>query len=218
MSPTVLPCGRSLIVKICGLTRPREAVLAARLGADWLGFIFHPGSPRYVALAVPASLEGLPARKVGVFVHQEAGEVRAAMDAAGLSMAQLHGGQDPEFCRRVGAERVIRVFWPERHPTRESLMEEMHAFRDAAAYFLLDAGTSGGGHGRALDPAFLEGLESPVPLILAGGLSPENAARAAALPGIAGLDVNSGVESAPGVKDIAKLEALFHLLKQEQPS
>lgn len=215
---------KRLLVKVCGLTREEDVRRADELGADLLGFIFHKKSPRNVDPAFVAALPKTSARKVGVFVDQDADEVRAIMDAARLDLAQLHGDQDRAFCVRVGASRVIRVFWPARHAALEdartadglpgrALADEMRTYADAAAFFLLDAGTSGGGHGQAFDPGLLAGLESPCPVFVAGGLGPQNLAIALALPGIAGVDLNSGVESAPGVKDPDKLGAAFALLK-----
>ena len=133
--------------------------------------------------------------------------VRLALDEARLNYVQLHGGQDPEFCRAVGFERVIKVFWPERYASLDDLAQDMARFADCAM-FLLDAGTSGGGHGRSLDLAALARLKSPRPWLLAGGLGPDNvgaAIEACANANLAGADLNSGVESAPGLKDIEKV-------------
>lgn len=208
------------LIKVCGLTDLENALMVSRLCVDMLGFIFHKQSPRNVSPSFPAMLTPPGVRKVGVFVRQSPEETARIMARGRLDLAQLHGGQDVEFCKRVGAERVIRVFWPERHAgcgdPRGALEEEMAAFADAAAFFLLDAGKAGGGHGTALDFTALENLKSPRPLLLAGGLGPDNAARAFFMHtegGFAGFDLNSGVESAPGIKDKDKLEETLLLLK-----
>ncbi|EGJ50203.1 phosphoribosylanthranilate isomerase [Desulfocurvibacter africanus] len=198
------------MIKVCGMTRPEDVRLCAEAGADLLGFIFHPASPRFVTPDFPASLEPEAlgqARKVGVFVKESVVEVRHTLDEARLDYVQLHGGQDQKFCRSVGFERVIKVFWPERYASLDELAEDMARFADCAL-FLLDAGTSGGGHGRSLDFAALAKLDSPRPWLLAGGLGPKNvraAVEACAKANLAGVDLNSGVESAPGLKDIEKV-------------
>ncbi|MDR3038129.1 MAG: phosphoribosylanthranilate isomerase [Candidatus Adiutrix sp.] len=198
-----MPARPRYILKICGLTRAEDAFMSAALGADWLGFIFHPASPRRVAAAEVAGFETGGAKRVGVFVDQSPAEVRRLMAEARLDLAQLHGGQGPEFCREVGAERVIRVFWPQRYPRAADLEAEMAAYRDAAAYFIFDAGLSGGGHGRGLDIDSLTALSPPRPWLLAGGLTAAGARAAAAKnpAGLAGFDFNSKVETSPGVKD-----------------
>ncbi len=236
------------MIKVCGITRREDARLCAEAGADLLGFIFHPGSPRFVRPDFPASLgpDDLgQARKVGVFVRQSAEEVCHVMDEAGLDYAQLHGGQGPEFCRAVGPERVIKVFWPERCASLAELEADMARFPDCAL-FLLDAGTSGGGHGRNLDCAALADLHSPRPWLLAGGLGPDNLIQAiqacapakvenaramngqrvgrapgdganAAGASLAGIDLNSGLESAPGVKDSEKVRTAIAACRRSNP-
>jgi phosphoribosylanthranilate isomerase len=202
----------SLLVKVCGMTLPEQVAAIDDMGADFLGFIFAAKSPRRVPPERVASIARGRARRVGVFVEQDADEVRRVMDAAGLDFAQLHGGQDENFCQAVGSERVVKVFWPGRHETLASLEEEMARFADLCALMLLDSGTSGGGHGQSLDFAALAGLAAPRPWLLAGGLSPQNAERAAREARPAGLDLNSGVESAPGVKDLKMISTLFQII------
>lgn len=191
------------LVKVCGLTSPEQAAALDALGVDFLGFIFAARSPRKVAPELVAAMARGRARRVGVFAGLAAPEVLAIMDRAGLDLAQLQDDQDPDFCRAVGPRRVVKVFWPQRFASRLELETEIARFADCCAYVLLDAGTSGGGHGRSLDFAVLSGLRSPRPWLLAGGLSPDNVAQAASLAAPDGFDLNSGVESAPGVKDVA---------------
>lgn len=202
-----------MIVKVCGLTRPEDARLAAALGADLAGFVFHENSPRNVAADLPAALDLGGTKKVGVFVSQSPDEVKRIMDEARLDLAQLHGGQDRDFCRAVGPERVIRVFWPQRYESAADLAGELERFAECAAYYLLDSGTSGGGHGTRLDTRRLAGLESPLPWLLAGGLDHQTAAPAARGTTAHGVDLNSGLESAPGVKDHARMQAALAALK-----
>lgn len=202
-----------LLVKVCGLTRQQDADACADAGVDLCGFIFHPASPRGVTPAVAAGLHSHGMARVGVFVKQSADEVLAVMDAARLDFAQLHGGQDAAFCDRVGPERVIRAAWPQRHvdpaghADRSALEAELAGLAPHVRCFLLDAGTSGGGHGATMDWSALRGLAPGAPWLLAGGLTPDNVASAVAACGghapamLMGVDLNSGVESAPGQKD-----------------
>ncbi|WP_243439591.1 phosphoribosylanthranilate isomerase [Fundidesulfovibrio soli] len=193
------------MIKVCGMTLPEQVAAIDALGADFLGFIFAAKSPRCVTPGHVASIARGRARRVGVFVEQSAAEVLSIMDEAGLDFAQLHAGQDEAFCREIGPERVIRAFWPQRHASLAELEAELARFADSCAMMLLDAGASGGGHGTSLDFSALAGLKVPRPWLLAGGLSPLNAQEALELARPAGLDINSGVETAPGVKDLDKV-------------
>jgi phosphoribosylanthranilate isomerase len=210
------------LVKICGMTRPEDARLAAALGADMLGFIFHPGSPRCVAPEFPASLDHAVdlrgARKVGVFVSQSVDEILALMQAGGLDLAQLHGGQDEAFCRAIGPERVIKVLWPEKAASAEAFQAEVNSFAPYSRLLLADAGDGGGGHGRAIEGDTLAGATFPVPWLLAGGLTPETLPDMLRRFRPSGVDINSGVESAPGIKDATKLRAAFAAIQAARAS
>lgn len=200
------------LIKICGLTRAEDAAFCAAAGADWLGFIFHPKSPRFVTPEKAASLETGPALRVGVFVDQSPDEVKRIMAQARLDLAQLHGGQNGQFVRRVGPERVILVRWPERYQNPEQMAADLEG---DAAYLLLDAGRDGGGHGRSLGLAALGNLDRP--WILAGGLTAEKAAAIdkQTLPNLIGFDLNSGLETSPGVKDHRLVRAAIDALRGE---
>ena len=193
------------LVKVCGMTRAEDVLGCTKAGADLLGFIFAAKSPRRVTPAQAAALPRTTAKRVGVFVEQTLAEVLAIMDEADLDLAQLHGGQDVAFCRAVGPDRVIRAFWPQKHPDLGSLAAEIAPFAGAVRFALLDAGTAGGGHGKSLDFATLAALSPPMPWLLAGGLGPDNLAEAIRIARPHGVDLNSGVESSPGLKDLAKV-------------
>lgn len=203
----------SLLLKVCGMTLPEQVEAIDKLGVDLLGFIFAKKSPRCVTPEHVAGIARGNAKRVGVFVEQDADEVNRIMDEAGLDYAQLHGGQDEAFCRAVGPQRVIRVFWPQRYDSLEALERDLARYADLCAHMLLDSGTSGGGHGTSLDFAALAKLAAPRPWLLAGGLSPANAALAVQQARPDGLDVNSGVESAPGVKNIETVERVIQITK-----
>lgn len=214
-----------LLAKVCGLTRGEDARLAAALGADMLGFIFHPKSPRNVDPALPAGLDRTldlrGALKVGVFVGQTADEALALMAAGGLDLAQLHGGQDEAFCRAVGPERVVKALWPERAANVNDFQAEVDRFASCCRLFLVDAGGGGGGHGRVVDGRAAEILAAtrfPRPWLLAGGIGPATLEEALLRLRPAGVDMNSGVECAPGVKDKNLLRAAFDALRTAQSS
>ena len=201
------------LVKICGMTRPEDVIGCAEAGADLLGFIFAAKSPRRLTAAQAAALPRTTAKRVGVFVEQTLDEVLAVMDAADLDFAQLHGGQDATFCRAVGPQRVIRAFWPQKHPDTASLAAEVQRFAGAIRYALLDAGTSGGGHGVSLPFAPLAEFSPSMPWLLAGGPGPDNVAEAVAQARPHGVDLNSGVESSPGLKELAKVRRSLWAVK-----
>lgn len=215
-----------LLVKVCGMVREEDALVCAGLGADLLGFIFHPGSPRNTTPEFPARLRLPGLRKVGVFVGQNPVEALQTMAAGRLDLAQLHGGQTESYCaalaQRMGPERIIKVFWPEKAASPEAFQAELERYAPYCGLMLVDAGAGGGGHGRGIGDKgaeILAGAKFPRPWLLAGGLNPENITdRLSRFPasgtrpesqGLAGLDLNSGVESAPGFKDENLLRAAF---------
>ena len=197
------------LVKVCGLRRPEDVTLCEELGVDWTGFIFYPPSPRDVTPDHVATLPRGRAARVGVFVLPSAQEVREIMDRAELDLAQLHGGQDQRFCEQVGPERVIKVFWPQRCPDLADLEWDMAAFESSCRAVLLDAGTAVGGHGVSLDFGSLARLTFPRPWLLAGGLGPENIQEAVRRCRPWGVDLNSGVEEAPGRKSPVLLRSVL---------
>ena len=203
------------LVKICGMTRMQDVELCAKLGADLLGFIFHPGSPRNVDPDFVASVKtGIT--KVGVFVEQTAKEVLDTMERCGLHAAQLHGGQDTTFCWQVGADRVIRVFWPQTYASPTALARDLDDYAEVCGHYLLDAGGKAqGGTGQSIDFSSLQDIEIHTPWFLAGGIGPHNLREALTL-NPSGLDINSGVEREPGIKDEEKLREGFAILAEVQ--
>lgn len=199
-----------MLIKVCGLTRATDVAFCEALGVDLVGFIFHPGSPRQVDPAWVASVR-TRCRKVAVVTAPCLDTVARLVETARVDMVQLHGPYPPEAAGILGPARTIAVLWPEAHATAETLQEAAARWAGRCAYLLLDAGRSGGGHGRPLRlPWPVSPL--PVPWILAGGLGPATIAAARTL-GPAGIDLNSGVESAPGIKDPAKLSAAITIAR-----
>lgn len=195
-------------VKICGITRREDALAAAEAGADAVGFVFYPGSPRCIRMDRAAEISrGLPpfVSRVGVFVNPTEQEVRETVTTAGLSAIQFHGEESPEFCARFAPVPVIKAF---RIRGEESL-EELQGYERVQAW-LLDAWVKGarGGTGERFNWALASRARAHgLPILLAGGLTPENAAQAARDVQPFALDVSSGVEKAPGLKDAAKIRA-----------
>lgn len=202
-------------IKICGQTSAASAEASLAMGASFLGFIFHRSSPRCISPERAAGISTHSARRVGVFVRQQAAEIRETMQRAGLHYAQLHGRQSVEDAQRIGPERVIRVLWPQACADTAELQRLLDAWAPHCAYFLLDAGSApgSGGTGRALEVAQLAQLRIPRPWLLAGGLSAGNIPRALAQCAPDGLDLNTGVELAPGLKHPPLILAAMRALR-----
>lgn len=199
------------LCKVCGLTREEDVRLCHELGVDFTGFIFVPSSPRKVSPEFVAKLPAGASGRVGVFSGFTPEEVIENTRQAGLDLIQLHGGESPEFCAAVGTERVIKVLWPE-SCTADELRRQVNTFAPFCAYFLLDAGKGGGGSGKTLqlDPALC--ANSPRPLILAGGLGPDNLRGAINAYQPHGVDLNSALEISPGIKDPEKIRRAVDIL------
>lgn len=201
-----------MIIKVCGMTRHEDVEFCDALGIDLLGFIFHPESPRNVAPEWAASQKPGRALKTGVFVGQGVEEISTIARAAGLDLLQLHGGHTVQQCRALGPKRVIKTLWPQRYATTELLLADMLLFAPVCRAILLDSGKSGGGHGTSLNATDLQRLKCPHPWYLAGGLGPHNL-TAMKFTGASGFDLNSGVESLPGIKDHDKVRSSFNILR-----
>ena len=196
-------------IKICGITNLEDAILAAELGADALGFIFYAQSPRKVdaetACSIIAQLPPFVAA-VGVFVDETAAVVQELAARAGLDWVQLHGQESPDYCRNLG-HKVIKGF----RIQDEGSLSRLADYRGAAQALLLDTYKKGqvGGTGETFDWHLARKAKRYGPIILAGGLTSENVAQAIATAGPAAVDTASGTEAAPGKKDPAKLRAFF---------
>jgi phosphoribosylanthranilate isomerase len=187
-------------IKICGLTREEDLRFCEKSGIDFGGFIFHSPSPRYIPPRKAGELSGLSGGRVGVFVRQSAQEIIDTVHAADLDFIQLHGGQDVHFCRRLPSDRLIKVFWPEKYTSAEELQKDLESFSGICRYFLLDAGSQGGGHARTIQSTLVSKFIARKDTFLAGGLNPQKKHDSLLKKPFA-VDVNSGVEKSPGVKD-----------------
>jgi len=194
-------------VKICGITRPEDAEQAAALGAWAIGFILWPGSKRAADPAVAAGIARAQRRKlelVGVFVNPTLDEVAHAVEAIGLTHVQLHGDEGPAFCTAVAQRTAARVIKAHGIASGADLRDIERFHTD---FHMLDSGR--GGSGRTWDWSLVAHRRSSVPAIVAGGLTPDNVAEAIAAVRPWGVDVASGVEASPGIKDPAKVEAFM---------
>jgi len=198
-------------VKICGVTRAEDAEAAVELGAWALGMIFWPASARACELDAAEEI-GLALKRsvelAGVFVNAPLDEVAATADRCSLTLLQLHGDEGPMYCREAARRTGCRVIKATRVRAAASV-EGLRAFH--TDYHLLDAHRPGrpGGTGESFDWELAGAHRPGVPLILAGGLRPDNVAVAIAEASPFAVDVASGVEAEPGLKDPAKLEAFF---------
>ncbi len=201
-------------VKICGLTRLEDARYCAAVGADYLGFVQHPASPRYVRPAAAREIIGWVTgpEPVGVFVDREADEVVAACREAGFRLAQLHGHEPPEACAAVEAAGipVIKSFRVQHDASAEQLRALMEPYAGVARFVLLDTFHTSlwGGTGESFNWRLARELAADRPLFLAGGISAANVAEAVRMRPYA-LDLSSSLEENPGVKDFDKLAAFF---------
>ncbi|MHB9032221.1 MAG: phosphoribosylanthranilate isomerase [Anaerolineae bacterium] len=208
--------------KICGLTNYADARWAADCGADLLGFIFVPASPRCIEPGQAAEIitrlraEGCPARMVGVFANQELAWVQNVSVQCGLDYIQLHGGESAAFAAALGMPVIIA-----RRIAQSIPWEDLAAYQAEA--YLLDTYREGalGGTGAAWDLAALAEAPDGVRLILAGGLHPGNVAEAVNRADGLGVspwavDTASGVESRPGIKDKIKEQAFIRAAHGEQ--
>jgi phosphoribosylanthranilate isomerase len=199
----------SVRVKICGITNLDDALAAVNAGADALGFMFYEKSPRNVPAKTAADIaRQLPpfVAKVGVFVNASEETVRKTLAECGLDTLQFHGDETPEFCRRFAPFKVYKGF---RVQNIESL-QSLPTFRTDA--WLLDsfAPDKPGGTGAKFNwDLAIEAKKLGRPIILAGGLTPENVADAVRKVQPYAVDVSSGVESSPGTKDHAKVKAFI---------
>ena len=199
-------------VKICGITRPEDAELAVSLGAWAIGLIFHEPSPRAVELATAEAIGAEFKRQVdvtGVFVNRTLDDVAEIADRCSLTIVQLHGDEGPVYCAEVARRTGAKVMKAARVRDAESL-QALQAFR-GVDYHLVDAHHPDlfGGTGETFDWTLLRKRRSKVPLVLSGGLTPDNVADGIRATYPWGVDSASGTEASPGIKDPAKVEAFF---------
>ncbi len=202
-------------IKICGITTRAQAMAVAEMGADALGFIFYPGSPRYIAPdAVRDIVASLPPfiTSVGVFVNEPVARVAAVATYAGLDLVQLHGSESVEYCRNLRARAIKAV-----RLRGESDLQELTCYRGTVRGILLDAWSDKalGGTGEHCDwtLAARAGALIGMPLILAGGLHPGNVCEAIRQVRPYGVDASSCLELRPGFKDLSLVQDFIDRIK-----
>jgi phosphoribosylanthranilate isomerase len=205
-------------VKVCGLRRRQDVELCAELGVDAVGFNFWPASPRFIlpdpARALAAILPST-CQPVGVFVNADPDQVSEVIRTVGLRAVQLHGDEDVSRYRALPAE-IIQVVRVRRFEDAARI-----ALSELADRFLLDAHVAAyGGAGQAFDWTAVAVVRERTsrPILLAGGLDPDNVERAIRTARPDGVDVASGVESAPGIKDAGRLRAFVAAVRQHAPT
>jgi phosphoribosylanthranilate isomerase len=211
-------------VKICGLSEEESVDAALQAGADFVGFVFFPPSPRNVAIDRAATLAKRARGKAGIValtVDADDSLFTAIAETLRPDLLQLHGSETPErvaaVCGATG-RAVMKVLSvgtrddlaaAERYPSAERFLIDAKPPKDA---------TRPGGNAVAFDWSILEGFRPPKPWLLAGGLNPENVAAALRLTGAPGVDVSSGVETAPGRKDVALIHAFLRAAREHDAS
>jgi phosphoribosylanthranilate isomerase len=200
----------SMEIKICGITNLEDALSVCFLGADAIGFIFYPKSPRYIAPeAVKHILDNLPhvIVRVGVFVNHELQSVRDIFEFCGLDMIQFHGDESPEYCRQFPEKVLIKTFFPK----SDEELDEIKKYPVKA--ILIDSRTANlyGGTGKKSNWKLASRMTLIRPLILSGGLSRDNILEAIERVMPHAIDVNSGVEISPRKKDHDKMKKVIDI-------
>ena len=190
------------------MKHPENFTEVDSLGVDYLGFIFYPKSKRDASSIDPNSTQKLKAKKVGVFVNEDLPTISEKVDQFGLSAIQLHGDESVEFCKSVKAMNleVFKVF----SVGEDFDFEQLEPYKKHVDYFLFDTkGKERGGNGYTFDWSILESYDNEIPLILSGGINPENIESAKNIQGLNlyALDLNSGIEIEAGLKDIEQLQS-----------
>lgn len=203
-------------VKICGITTLEDARFASGALADYLGFIFYGESPRYVdpakAGAIINWIEG--PKKVGVFVNQPLDDVNSIATQTGIDLVQLHGNESPEYCNLVDLP-VIKAFHVSDGTSSVELRGRVEIYRECTEFFLFDTKTDSewGGTGKTFNWNLIRDISGEHPFFLAGGLHAGNVEQAIKEVNPSVVDLSSGLEEAPGLKDFKKIEEFFDVMR-----
>jgi phosphoribosylanthranilate isomerase len=206
-----------MIIKVCGMRQPENIRQVAALGVDWMGFIFWAGSKR-LCTTEPGEwnlekTEKSTFRRVGVFVNALAEDMMETAARYGLDYLQLHGDESPELCHSLQKRgfSLIKAF----SIATAADLKRTAAYEGRTDYYLFDTACEGyGGSGKSFDWSLPEAYEGETPFLLSGGIHPGSieSIRRFHHPRFAGIDLNSGFESAPGLKDIEKLTSFIKQL------
>lgn len=209
------------LIKICGLTRPDNALACARAGADALGLVFFEKSPRNLSMDQAIAItEVVPSHILccGVFVDESFDAIMDRVEACGLKGVQLHGREPPALVAKLAAENlvVIKTLFAGKTP----FLAQADLY-PSASFLLVEQGGGRlpGGNAKAWDYGMCDGVTLPRPMMLAGGLCCENIRQAISLVRPRAVDVSSGVEKTPGLKDMDKVRAFIRLARScHQPT
>ena len=203
-------------IKVCGLKYADNIKAVSALEPDYVGFVCYSPSPRYAGELDAATMDGIPDNitKTAVFVNEDLETIDALINRYGFDAIQLHGGEDAEFCGHFkGKVQVIKAFGLNENFDFDVLKD----YSNSVDIFLFDTKTTiHGGSGMSFDWTLLDQYSLDIPFFLSGGLSLDNLEeiKNIAHPQFYGVDLNSKFETAPGMKDISKLEKAFDLIKQ----
>ena len=208
----------SVEAKICGLSTPETLDAAVRFGARFVGFVSYPKSPRHISTETMRALGARVPKtvtRVGLFVDPDDALLEEKLATGALDLLQLHGSETPERVaeiRRGTGKPVMKVI---KVGTRQDIERGVAAYAGVADRLMFDTaeGTLPGGNAKAFDWTFLSGRTVPLPWLLAGGLTPDNAAEAVRVTGAKTVDVSSGVESSRGVKSVDLIRAFLETVK-----
>ncbi len=201
-------------IKICGITRLEDALAASAMGVDAVGFVFYDKSPRYIEpMKAAAIIRQLPpfVSAVGLFVNPEQSFIDEVLSLCPLGVIQLHGDESPDFCQ-AQPRRVLKAI-------AVHTASDLDKAKQYACPILLDAKAPHGvygGTGKSFDWSLLDGFEHAYPLSLAGGLDASNIQGALSHRQWFAVDISSGVETSPGVKDAAKMHAFMAAVQDEE--
>lgn len=207
-----------MIIKVCGMRDADNIREVAELGIDLMGFIFYPKSPRYFLMEKgnEAVLRLLPLKKVGVFVNASMDEIQTTAIRLNLNYLQLHGNESPEDCRalyQLGFP-LIKAF----SIASASDLSRTEAYEDCVDYFLFDTKCSGfGGSGRQFDWSLLSAYKGRTPFLLSGGITSSSVESILQFkhPAFAGIDLNSGFETSPAIKNVQQLKEFVELIRKK---
>lgn len=204
-----------MLIKVCGMREAENIRQVETLGIDWMGFIFYPRSPRFVGETFIEATSEQPVRRVGVFVNASPEEMIETARKYKLDYLQLHGNESADDCYALQKRgfALIKAF----SIASEKDLEKTADYEGRVDYFLFDTKCEGyGGSGKQFDWSVLAAYKGSTPFLLSGGLRPESleALRHFHHPRLAGIDLNSGFETAPGMKDVAKLKGFVEEVKK----
>lgn len=204
-------------VKICGITNLEDARFASGAMADYLGFIFYPESPRYIepakAGAINNWIEG--PTKVGVFVNQPLDDVNKIVKETGIDMVQLHGSESSEYCSLIDVPVIKAIHIAEDSEPNE-FEKLISTYTTHVDFLLFDTKISGqwGGTGQVFDWNILESISKETPFFLSGGLNASNIKKSIEIVQPDVVDLSSGLEESPGLKDFDKIEQFFEIMNE----